>query len=258
MCRHLAYVGPAIGPASLLTEPEHSLEHQSHAPRHQVLTTVNADGWGIAWYAPEIRPEPARYRTTKPIWADRSFASIAGVLRTPALLAAARSATPPLPVDESANAPFVDGPWAGSLNGFVGGFRGPAGVELRNLVSPRRAALLEGNNDGELLCALAWDRLDPDGSGPGPDPLDALESVVHDAERLGPGPKNLLLTDGRTILATAVGNSLFTLVDAGLAAGGAIVASEPLDDHPDWQPVPDRHLLAVEGTALRLRGLAAP
>lgn len=251
MCRHLAYVGPPIALDALVLRPPHSLEHQSHAPRHQVHSTVNADGWGVAWYAPEVRPEPARHRTTTPIWADRSFASMAGVLRAPALLASVRSATPPLPVDESGNAPFVDGAWAGSLNGFVRGFRGPAGVELRARVSARRAALLEGHSDGEILCALVWDRID-EGATPGR----AVAEVACEAQALGEGPKNLLVTDGARVAATAWGNSLFVLDGSGLAGSGLVVASEPLDDHPDWRQVPDAH--ALEGVPGAVRFLPLP
>ena len=37
---------------------------------------------------------------------------------------------------------------------------------------------------------------------------------------------NLLLSDGHTIVASTLGNSLFTLQDDGLATGGVLVASE--------------------------------
>lgn len=253
MCRHIAYVGPPVVVSSLVLDPPHSLEHQSHAPRLQVHSTVNADGFGVAWYAPEVRPEPVRYRTTTPIWADRSFASMAGVLRTPALLASARSATPPLPVDESGNAPFVDGVWAGSLNGFVRDFRGPAGVELRSRLSPGRAAMLEGNTDGETMCALVWDRIDA-----GHPPGEAVAGVVVEAEALGSGPKNLLITDGHRIAATAWGNSLFFLDGHGLAVDGLLVASEPLDDDPAWTAVPDGHGLDGVPGSVELSPLPLP
>ncbi|PJT50014.1 class II glutamine amidotransferase, partial [Streptomyces albidoflavus] len=72
MCRHLAYVGPALPLGELVSAPEHSLFRQSWAPRHQRYGTVNADGFGLGWYAPGD-PVPARYRRAGPIWADPSF-----------------------------------------------------------------------------------------------------------------------------------------------------------------------------------------
>src|SRR5436305_1110336 len=110
MCRHLAYLGAPRTLQDLLLAPPHSLLHQSWAPRLQRHGTVNADGFGAGWWDPHRRTEPARYRTTTPMWADRSFASIAGVIEAGAVMAAVRSATPPLPVEATGCAPFASGP----------------------------------------------------------------------------------------------------------------------------------------------------
>ncbi|MEU3969190.1 class II glutamine amidotransferase, partial [Streptomyces pseudogriseolus] len=59
MCRHLAYVGPAEPLGALLTGPPHGLYRQSWAPRRQRHGTVNADGFGVGWYA-DGDPVPAR------------------------------------------------------------------------------------------------------------------------------------------------------------------------------------------------------
>ena len=80
MCRFVAYLGPPVTLEALLLAPEHSLLRQSWAPRHQRHGTINADGFGVGWYDSARRPEPARYRTARPMWADRSFASLAGVV----------------------------------------------------------------------------------------------------------------------------------------------------------------------------------
>ncbi len=52
MCRHLAYLGPEEPLGRVLVEPPHSLFRQSWAPRRQRYGTVNADGFGVGWYAP--------------------------------------------------------------------------------------------------------------------------------------------------------------------------------------------------------------
>ena len=56
-----------------------------------------------------VRSEPARYRRGQPIWTDASFASWSTAVRSPALLAAVRSATVGSPIDESCCAPFMQG-----------------------------------------------------------------------------------------------------------------------------------------------------
>ncbi|MGH3278154.1 MAG: class II glutamine amidotransferase, partial [Trebonia sp.] len=80
MCRHLAYLGPAASLRSVLIEPPHSLYRQAWAPRRQRHGTVNADGFGVGWYA-SGDPVPARYRRGVPMWADTSLPDLARVTR---------------------------------------------------------------------------------------------------------------------------------------------------------------------------------
>ncbi|MGH9183026.1 MAG: ergothioneine biosynthesis protein EgtC [Acidimicrobiales bacterium] len=242
MCRVLAYLGPPRTLEELLVAPGHSLVRQSWAPRHQGHGTVNADGFGAAWYDRGRRPEPARYRRAVPVWADPSFASLAGVVASTAVLGAVRDATPPNPVEESGTPPFTAGPWAFAHNGAVEGFPTESGPGLRRLISDRRSAGVVGSADSELLFALALDHLDA-GAGP----ARALAEVVAAVDALGGGRLNLVLTDGSRVAATAWGDTLVMIRGAGLAGPGVVVASEPCDDHPAWKVVPDRSV--VEATA---------
>lgn len=58
MCRHLAYLGPPVTLASLALDPPHSLYRQSWAPTDmRAGGTVNADGFGLGWYPPELPAE---------------------------------------------------------------------------------------------------------------------------------------------------------------------------------------------------------
>jgi glutamine amidotransferase len=234
MCRHLAYLGPSRTLASLLHEPAQSLEVQSWKPRRQREGAMNADGWGVGWWDRAARPEPARYRTASPMWTDRSFRSVAELTRSEAIVAAVRSATPPSPIVATGNAPFTHGPWLFSLNGFVTGFRNGIGETLRRSLTPEHAAAIDGSSDSEVLFALVLDEL-----AAGSKPADALRRVTHRVLELTTGKVNLLLADGTEITATTCGNSLATLTGTGLAAGGVLVASEPLDDDPAWVEVPD-------------------
>lgn len=251
MCRHLSYLGPRRSLASLLFAPERSLERQSWNPRYQREGAMNADGWGVGWWDLAVRPEPARYRTAAPMWTDRSFHSVAEVVHAGAFTAATRSATPPAPIVPTGNAPFAAGPWLFSLNGYLSGFRGAVGEGLRRLVSERRSVEIDGTTDTEVVFALVLDALDG-----GAAPPVALAAVMSRVLRDTDGRLNLLLTDGAAIVATTYGNSLFTLRDAGLAAGGVLVASEPLDHDEAWTAVPDGSVVRATTTELEITPLA--
>ncbi|MDZ7734386.1 MAG: ergothioneine biosynthesis protein EgtC [Acidimicrobiia bacterium] len=240
MCRLLGYVGPPVLLDRLLLTPEYSLRRQSHAPRHQDPGRINADGWGVAWYDHDVRPEPARYRTPKPMWADQVFPSIGGIVSTGAALAAVRNATPPALIEESGVAPFVDGPWSFAHNGKVDGWTEGVGVQLRRGLSEQRELHVRGSADSEVLFAMTLDRLDK-----GADPPEALRDMLRDVLALSSGKYNVMLFDGRTVWATTCGNTLFTR-DRRASGGGVIVASEPSDDDPDWRPVPDRALVIAD------------
>ncbi|MBD8869654.1 ergothioneine biosynthesis protein EgtC [Nocardioides donggukensis] len=218
MCRHLAWLGAPRSLGELVLEPEHGLLRQSYQPRRQARGLMNADGWGVGFFVPE-QEAPVRWRSAKPLWGETSFASVAPVLRSGAVLAAVRSATVGMPMDETAAAPFTDGRWLLSHNGKV---------DRSVLPADRRA---ESACDSALLAAHVFDR--------GPDLLG--ETVRAVAGRDPAAYLGLLLTDGERILATTWGDPLSHLVtDEGVA-----VASEPWDDDPRWVDVPDRSLLEV-------------
>ncbi|MGY1773761.1 ergothioneine biosynthesis protein EgtC [Blastococcus sp. SYSU D00813] len=225
MCRHLAWLGRPRTLASLVLEPPSSLLVQSWAPRRQRYGTVNADGWGVGFYTPD-RPEPARWRSARPLWGDPSFASVAPVLRSGCVVAAVRSATVGMPLEESAAAPFTDGHALLSHNGRVD----------RAVLPPVRDA--ESTVDSALLAALVFDR-----------GLDALAATVAEVAAADPAARlNLLAADGTRLLATTWGDTLSALV----TDEGTALASEPWDDDPGWRDVPDRHLVEVTPDGLTL------
>ena len=252
MCRLTAYVGPPASLASVVLEPPHSLFHQSYAPRFQTRGKVNADGFGVGWYDTDVRPEPARYRSAVPIWGDASFASFAPVVRTSALLAAVRSATPPNPIEPSGAAPFTSGRWLFAHNGLVEKFRhGPDGrhgvrTAMTGLVSPDRLAGIDGASDSELIFALILDHLDK-GEAP-PAALRAAASKIRD---IAPACLNMILTDGSTLTATVSGESLF----ARCAAGATTLASEPLDEDSAWERLDEGSLVQATAAGMEVSPL---
>lgn len=246
MCRHLAYVGPPVPLGPLLFDAPHALVEQARAPRLQESGRDNPDGWGVGWYD-DPRNAPLVYRSVQPMWRDAGFSG--SQARADAVLAAARHASPGSSRDTRNNAPFASGAWLFSLNGVVHGFRDGVADGLRARVSPARATGIEGDTDSELLFALVLDRLDS-GASPG----EALAAVVDDVESLTDGRLNLLVTNGALVAATAVGNSLFTRV---LVGGGTFVASEPLDDEPEWSRAPERSVVEADAENCRTSPLGS-
>jgi len=215
--------------SSLVLEPELGLLRQSYQPRRQSHGMMNADGWGVGFLAPG-RPEPVRWRSSRPLWSDASFASVAPELRSGCILAAVRSATPGMPIDESAAAPFTDGTWLLSHNGRVD----------RSVLPPYAEA--ESVCDSAVLAAHVFAH-----------GVDRLADVVTEVSRLDPRARlSLLLTDGERILATTWGDPLSYLVET----EGVVVASEPYDDDPRWVDVPDHRLLEATSTKVVVTDLA--
>jgi gamma-glutamyl hercynylcysteine S-oxide hydrolase len=224
MCRHLAYLGPPATLRSVLIDPPHGLYQQAWAPRRQRYGTVNADGFGVGWYAPDD-PDPARYRHAGPMWADESFADLA---------------------------PFASGQWLFSHNGKVEGW--PESVAGLAATLPAVALLeLEARVDSALLWALILARLRR-GAGP----AEAIADTTRALDAAGvTGRFNFLLTDGRVIAASAAGDSLWYR-PSGPSGPSVVVASEP-DDEPGWTEVPDGSVITAtphEVTVTRLDVLA--
>ncbi|MEV8588768.1 ergothioneine biosynthesis protein EgtC [Streptomyces sp. NPDC051180] len=248
MCRHIAFLGEPVALGELLVRPEHALLRQSWEPRTQSSGVVNADGFGVGWYA-EGDPLPARYRRAAPIWGDLSFADLARVVRSGALLAAVRGATLPGADGEAAAAPFTAGPWLFSHNGAVTGWPGSLAPAAGALPAEELLSL-EARSDSALLWALVLHRLRA-GDAPGR----ALADTVRETAAAAPGSRlNLLLTDGVTIAATAWENGLWYL----RGPDRVVVASEPYDDDPRWREVPGHTLVTATRADVTLTPLKEP
>jgi gamma-glutamyl hercynylcysteine S-oxide hydrolase len=227
MCRHLAWLGEPRTVSSLVLEPACGLLRQSYAPRRQKRGLLNADGWGVGLYGPSGAVH--RWRSSRPLWSDASFASIAPLLSSGAVLAAVRSATAGMPTDEGAAAPFTDGRWLLSHNGRVSRAALPLSLEAESLC------------DAALLAAHVF------ASGPA-NVVATLRSVAAaDPDAY----LSVLMTDGTRVVGVTWGDELSYLLEP----DGVVVASEPWDDDPRWVDVPDRHLIEVSGEGVTVTDL---
>lgn len=223
MCRHLGWLGAPRSIASLVLEPPSGLLVQSYAPRRQKHGLMNADGWGVGFFDNGVA---RRWRSASPLWGDSSFASVAPALSSDCVVAAVRSASIGMPIEPSASAPFTDGQWLLSHNGLV---------DRAVLPSSAKA---ESTNDSALLAALIFER-----------GLDALGDTLVQVAAADPNARlNVLAANGSQLRATTWGDTLSVLRQD----DGVVLSSEPYDDNPAWQEIPDRHLVVVEGSRIDL------
>lgn len=238
---------------------------------------MNADGYGVVWYAEAPRVtggnersaspaaaagdadrnarsdrslRPARIAETRPIWRDEEeLRATLGLIGSSCVVAALRNGTPGIPMDRSGLLPLTHDRWTFVLNGFVPRFRERHMRALRASLPDRLYAELRGSSDSETLFLLVMAALEE-----GAAPLDALRACARTvAERVGPteAQLNMLLTDGRKLVAVRTGtvartNSMYAAAGHPLAPAGVLLSSEPLDEDPTWEPV-DGHDAIVVG-----------
>ncbi|MGO4617706.1 ergothioneine biosynthesis protein EgtC [Nocardia sp. 2YAB30] len=268
MCRHLGYIGPPVRVGDMLTLGSHSLRTQAWAPRDMRWGgTINADGFGVAWWreTEDDSVTVSRYRNAAPIWTDPAVDEVLPQLESWAVLGAVRSATVGMPVERSACAPFTRGRWAFSHNGVLPDWRGTlsavaaefahTAVELgaEGLFAPNRLLEAESATDTAALWVILCDLLatgSPDGAwSAAPAALKLLVGAVLD--RVPDARLNFLLSDGAQLWATTCHHSLSALVTDTFA----ILSSEPFDDDPRWQSIPDRSLVTARPGALSVEAL---
>lgn len=289
MCRFVLYKGPPLRLSSLITEPEHSLIHQSTSSR-EADEPLNGDGFGIAWYNPELCREPAAFRSVTPAWNNRNLIDLARVTRSECILAHIRAATQGQPVTELNCHPFTFGRLAFMHNGDIGGF---VALRRRILAGLGDAAFhsIQGTTDSEHLFAMLLDRLDRAGllhtdvpAMNGELLAQTLEATIQDVLRLAreagveePSYLNIAVADGDSAVAcrftTDARNAsslhlhtgrLYTcdggvcrMVDAAGPARAVLVSSERLSGDPGWTTIPANHAVIIDAQhSARLRPLA--
>lgn len=268
MCRLAAYMGPEIYISSLVTEPRHSLIHQSYHAKERI-EPLNGDGFGIGWYAPRFCNSPALFKAVSPAWNNRNLAEMARVTQSGCIFAHVRAATSGGHVSRSNCHPFS---WENYLfmhNGTIHGFQGIQ-RRLRASLSDEAYFSIAGDTDSEHLFAMFVDRIASIGA-PTMDDLkrslvDAVASIEKMKKEAGvdePSTMNLVLSDGNRIVATrfasgdAESNSLYYATmerfrcENGMCSiddgdKGVLIVSEPLEELYHWQKIPHNHVIAID------------
>ncbi len=279
MCRFTLYMGEPIRLASLLIEPEHSLIRQSTHSRERE-EPLNGDGFGVGWYAPDSRLEPAVFRSITPAWNNRNLVNLARVVSSGCILAHVRAATQSSGVNEANCHPFRFGSHLFMHNGDVGNFR-KVRRQLMGSVRDEAFDNVYGSTDSEHVFALVIDEMlrAPSWIDESARMAKALQSaivrVVDAVEKSGDGEPSYLncaLSDGRNAVVSRFSNdpnetpeSLYYYSGAiypsldGHVARSVIVSSERLTEDPAWREIPPNHMVILRsGHEPELAALVVP
>lgn len=287
MCRFTLYVGPPVRIAALLTEPAHSLIHQSFHSEER-SEPLNGDGFGVGWYAPRLAPEPAIFRAIHPAWNDRNLHSIAKIVTSPCILAHVRAASAGSEVNLANCHPFAHRQYLLMHNGHIGGFRRIRRRLLEGL-GDEAFNLVRGSTDTEHLFATFMDEV-LSGPADGQDPTltlarrltAAIARVLRVVAEHGDGESsflNVAVADGAHAVVTRFANdggelpeTLYLLRGELYEPAGRrfeqqraedlgesfLVSSERLTDDPRWEVVPPNHAVLIDSAGpLRVLPLAA-
>jgi len=264
-------MGPPITLDLLTTRPEYSIVHQSFKSRMRE-EPLNGDGFGLAWYVPEISLQPAQFRSIRPAWNNVNLLHLARVSRSPVVLAHVRAATSGFGVNESNCHPFAAGRFAFMHNGSIANFH-QLKRRLREGLSDEAYNSIHGTTDSEHLFALFCDHFKRLGRDCSAESMAAaLSATLADVERLtemvgamNRSLVNVAITDGRCAVASrfttdeSEGLSLFLrtgerfVYDEGVCRmhgdpesnDTVIIASEPLTIESGWKEIPRNHLVLI-------------
>lgn len=248
MCRLLAYIGEPATLEPLIFSGEHPLYEQSWAPRELLSGSVNADGYGIAWYSGE---QPARLAEVRPIWFDDDLKRTLSAIESGCVIAALRNGTEGIPVDRSGLLPLVHDRWCFVLNGYIPDFRAAHMRGLREALPDELYSELRGASDSETLFLLTVAELQK-----GLSMTEALTSTARRVyERVGKeeAQLNMVMTDGQSLVAVRsssvlLTNSLYVAEHPPFAPDGVVLASEAPDEGAVWAAVDGHSWIEVDRT----------
>jgi ergothioneine biosynthesis protein EgtC len=285
MCRFVLYLGEPVVLETLLFKPVNSLVNQSYDAEER--DPLNGDGFGVAWYAPHIVPEPAVFKSATPAWNNRNLTQLGRVTRSECVLAHVRAATPGLSVNENNCHPFVSKNLAFMHNGGIGDFQAIRRSLLTSL-SDESFHGIQGETDSEHLFALF---LDCWRARQEPDPLIAMAAALEEAidrtigflrdkKSTADCQFNIAVSDGKRAVASrfATGDTekmptlywhqgrryvcqdgICHMVDFDANNDTVIIASEPLSDDPGWETVePNSMILVGEDHQIAFRPVRVP
>jgi glutamine amidotransferase len=194
MCRFMVYKGSPVLMADLITRPEHSIIKQSYDCRERkeaslLPARLNADGFGLGWYASPEAPEPCTFVSTLPAWNNRNLAKLCDNISSSLIFAHVRAASPNSIVSEANCHPFAYRHYLFMHNGHIASFPKIRRVILQGLQQHVFEAI-QGSTDSEHAFALFLSALPDTTSRVSPETMlaalkSAVQSIVEAVEGAG-------------------------------------------------------------------------
>jgi len=208
--------------------------------------TMNADGFGIAWYADDGKP--ALYKNTHPIWSDANLESLGRSLVRSRWLAAIRSATLVSDISRANNQPFTDGQVLFTHNGYLKDFTEGWRTEIRRTLEPEFENRIHGTTDSEYLFGLFCQFYARSG-----DISEGIKQLVEFIEKISKGKRALLsfIVCSKVQLVAlrhAIGDASPTLyyhIEETNSGKAVQIASESLTADEGWTKIHENSLVSI-------------
>lgn len=254
MCRIVGYYGQPIPLSAVLADPPHSLIHQSYAPRELPGATHCGDGWGVGWFPARDPDAPlGRLRTTRPLWNDENAKTVGPAVFAASLAANARLTLPNLEVTDVNTPVYAFDGRIHTENGGIEPWPGPFLRPLRDELDEEAEDQIRGSTESEILAGI-WSTLYR--SKCAGDAVGALRAMIRRVRTIvrkhkGKIRENLLIAGPTELLAIRYAertdsHTLYRLDRGRRWPEGCLIASEPLDDDPDWEEIPEGSLVRVD------------
>ena len=273
MCRFVAFMGNDTLIDNILVKPSNSLIAQSLRARETTFTT-NGDGFGLAWYAKDISPEPAVFKAITPAWNNQNLLNVSEKVKTDCFFAHVRAATDG-GVNHNNCHPFRWGNYVFMHNGGVGGFS-KVKRYLRHKLDDETYEWIKGETDTEHVFALFIQNFKHFENPSIDDIVNTLKKTIKDINGLVAeyaegtvSHLNLCITDGERMLVSrytsnfniSPASSLYYskgsrfefldgdvhMSDTDKGDGCILVCSEKLNDHTlEWHAVPENKLIVID------------
>jgi predicted glutamine amidotransferase len=246
MCRWLAYLGAPVFLEDFIAKPCQSLIAQSRHCR-EAKSEVNADGFGVGWYAE--RERPGLFRDVRPAWSDENLLSIAHQIRSSLFLAHVRAATGTATIRTNCH-PFATDRYLFMHNGQIGGWQRVRRA-LEGHIPDHHYASRHGTTDSEVifLLLLAFG-FASDAEGAFAGVIDLIEQQMAASAVNEPLRFTAAMSDGEKLYAIRYASDSrppTLYLNTRVSGRGALLVSEPIDDaSADWDSIPPQSFVRID------------
>ena len=244
MCRLIGYIGKEeLLIQDLIDKPENSLIEQSKNAQEDSYS-INADGFGLAWYKPGITKNVGIFKSIQPAWNDNNLKHLSRLIKTECLIAHIRASNVG---DVSFNNchPFGHKEISFAHNGIIHGFNQIKRDLIAKIDDPFFYEI-KGQTDSEHIFYLILDFLQQEKSLENSVSMAFKWIVERQKDKTDFSKLNIILTDGNNIVATRFSSkqnpnlSMYYYLNY----SNIIIASEKLTAiGTTWKAVPKNHML---------------